>query len=407
MKLFLQFGHGMKSLTLRLAEKWGGAETSVILSPRDMSPGQLRRWSREFARAGVQRYFDPQCYSPGGRLKNLSEYPFWNARPDAGSGRRGPGIARQLEKIKECNDIAGTKAYILPCTLRDYDDDSWADRFVSDARETIDAGKKCMGDKPVYATLALPKGFLLQNENVIEPVLMEILTWETDGFYVIAEALDRQYLIDDPMWLSNVLHICAALKIAGKKIIFGYGNHQLLLLALLRVDALASGTWLNVRSFTNRFIGREGAKRKTTWIYYPEALSEYKLAFLDWAFNNGYLDSMKSKDKDFLNEGIQKLFHPGVQPSDTDFNETDAFRHYLCCLKHQIELLDRAGGYEEAFESYELLLTTAEREIERLEKAGIYAQSRSFRDVVDVNRAALTRLNAEHGFSLKMSWGSL
>ena len=127
---------------------------------------------------------------------------------------------------------------------------------------------------------------------------------------------------------------------------------------------------------------------------------------MDWAFNNGYLLSMKSKDKDFMDDSINKIFQATVSPSTTGFTETDAFKHYLCCLKHQIDILDKSN-YKEAYESYEMLLTTAEREIERLEKLGVYAQARSFKNFIDINRAAITHLNRSHGFALAMSWNSL
>jgi hypothetical protein len=61
-------------------------------------------------------------------------------------------------------------------------------------------------------------------------------------------------------------------------------------------------------------------------------------------------------------------------------------------------------SYHEALSSYEMLLRKAEFEIERLEKAGMFAQTRSFRDLIDVNRAAVQKLDQSMGFSLKMSW---
>jgi len=403
MDLYLQFGHGMKALTLDLSKKWNGA--SVILSPRDMTPSQLITWSKEFEKSSVRCYFDPQCYCPKSDQKRLVQYAYWDCNLNTNLQSNDTPIDRRIKAIKECNDTANTEAYILPCILNSYDAD-WAKRFVSQSRRFIDAAHKVMNDKPVFATLALPRDFLVQSEATIEPVLQDILDFDADGYYVIAEALDRKYLIDNPMWLSNVLHICAVLKIAGKQVIYGYGNHQLLPMALIRINAMASGTWQNVRSFTNRFIDIDEQKRKSTWVYYPESLSEYKLSFMDWAFNNGYLLSMKSKDKDFMDESINKIFQASVPPSATGFTETDAFKHYLCCLKHQIDLLDKSS-YKEAYESYEMLLTTAEREIERLEKVGVYAQARSFKNFIDINRAAITRLNQNHGFALGMSWNTL
>lgn len=403
MELFLQFGYGMKNLTIDLAKRWNGA--SVILSPRDMEPQQLVRWSEEFEKAGVNCYFDPQCYCPKSELKRLTKYSYWDCNLNTNLQSNITYVEQKLEYIKQYNSIAKTKAYILPCILSKYEE-MWEERFVLQQKRFIEAAHKIMKDKPIYATLALPSEFLIQNEKILEPFINEISTLNVDGFYIVAEALDKKYLIDSPMWLSNVFHLCATLKMAEKKVIYGYGNHQMLPLSLIKVDAMASGTWLNVRSFTNRFVDTDEQKRKSTWVYYPESLSEYKLSFLDWAYNTGYLTTMKSGDESFMDEHYNKLFQASVAPSTTNFNETDAFKHYLCCLRHQIKLLDK-GTYNESLESYNIILTTAEREIERLEKVAIYAQARSFKNFLDVNRAAVTQLDRSHGFAIKMSWGDL
>lgn len=403
MELFLQFGHGMKALTIDLAKKWNGA--SVILSPRDMTPQQLDIWSKDFEKNGVTCYFDPQCYCPKSQQKRLVQYEYWDNNLNTNLQSQYSSIDSKVLAIKRYNDIAKTKAYILPSILHDYDND-WERTFIFQSKRFIEAAKDIMTDKPIYVTLTLPKELLIQNDSIIEPFIQEVLEWDIDGYYIIAEALERKYLVDNPMWLSNILQLCATLKIEGKKVIYGYGNHQLLPLSLMKIDAMASGTWLNVRSFTNRFIDTDEQKRKRTWVYYPEALSEYKLSFMDWAFNHGYLSSMKSKDKDFLDENINKIFQSSAQPSATDFNETDAFKHYLCCLRHQTSLLDKPT-YKETLQSYEMMLNTAEREIERLEEGGVYAQARSFRDVIDVNRAAITQLDRSRGFALSMSWDYL
>lgn len=393
----------MKALTLDMAKKWGSA--TVILSPRDMSTTQLLKWCRDFQKANIACLFDPQCYCPKGDPKRLTEYSYWDANLNTNLQIGENTIEKQLRSIKEYNDIAETKAYILPCILNPYSED-WEKTFIFQTSRYIETAQGIMNNKPIYATLALPNGFLMQSEDTIEPVLQKILNFKVDGFYLIAEALDRKYLIDNPIWLSNVLSICAALKISGKKIIYGYGNHQMLPLALTKVDAIASGTWQNVRSFTNRFIEVDEQKRRSIWVYYPKALSEYKLSFLDWASNIGELESMKSEDKHFMDDSINKIFQSTIHPSATGFTETDAFKHYLICLKHQIELLNK-GSYNDTFNSYELMLTTAEREIERLEKVGVYAQGRSFKNFVDVNRAAISRLHKNHGFALGISWNSI
>ncbi len=403
MDLYLQFGHGMKSLTIDLAKRWG--EATVILSPRDMTETQLVSWCKEFEKNNVSRLFDPQCYCPKTEPKRLSKYSYWDNHLKTITQSNNTIVDSRILEIKKYNDIAGTIAYIIPNMLIEYDGD-WQKNWLRCSTSLVNSAKKIMNDKPRYMTLTFPKEFLTQSEDTIEPILQEILEWDVDGFYVIAEAFEKKYLIDNPLWLSNVLQICASLKLNNKKVIFGYGNHQMLPLSLTKVDAIASGTWMNVRSFTNRFIDAEGMKKRSTWVYYPVALSEYKLSFMDFAFSNDYLKTMKPTDEGFYNEYISKIYNSSAQPSATTFNETDAFKHYLICLKHQIEMLSESS-YKDTLAINEMILNTAEREIERLEKGGIYAQGRSFRDVVDVNRAAITKLDTSRGFSLNMSWNEL
>ena len=56
MELYLQFGYGMKSLTLNLSKLWNGVTT--ILSPRDMTYNQLKLWSKEFSKNNVKCLFE-------------------------------------------------------------------------------------------------------------------------------------------------------------------------------------------------------------------------------------------------------------------------------------------------------------------------------------------------------------
>lgn len=53
------------------------------------------------------------------------------------------------------------------------------------------------------------------------------------------------------------------------------------------------------------------------------------------------------------------------------------------------------------------MLENAMRRIEYMENHGVYAQARSFKDIVDVNRASLQRLNVVRGFQLKQEWKNL
>ncbi len=402
MELYLQFGHGMKSLAIELAKKWGGLTT--ILSPRDMSPNQMVNWCKDFKKNNVKCLFDPQCYFPKNTLKNLSQYEYWDKGMNTNLASMDPYEVSLIKKIKKYNEIAETTAFIVPNTMESYSE-NWKKSWISKSKKLNIAARNTVKDKPILATLTLPSNFLTQQENEIELLIQEITGWDVDGFYIIAEVPEKKYLVNNPLWLSNLFQICAALKIANKSVIFGYGNHQMLPLSLLKVDAIASGTWLNVRSFINRFSDNEEMKRKSTWIYYPQALSEYKLSFLDLAYSSGVIKEMQL-DNDFINEYSELIYKAKTLPSSTGLSETTAFKFYLCSLKKQIENLNQST-YEKALSANEVLLNTAERTIEHLEKRGMFAQTRSFRDIVDVNRSAIQMLDNSRGFTLSMSWNSL
>jgi hypothetical protein len=78
----------------------------------------------------------------------------------------------------------------------------------------------------------------------------------------------------------------------------------------------------------------------------------------------------------------------------------------LQTLKKQVALCSR-DTFKDTIAANEMLLNTAERRIEFLEKNGVYAQARSFKDIVDVNRSALQRLEKTRGFILEHSWAEL
>lgn len=402
MELYLQFGHGMKNLSIELSKKWGGLTT--ILSPRDMSPQQMLNWCKDFKKNNVKCLFDPQCYCPKSEQKNLIQYSYWDKNMRTNLGSMDTYEESIIKKIKAYNDIAETTAFIIPSILKPFSE-TWKSEWIRETKKINTAARKIVNDKPIWATITLPANFLIQKEDEVELLIQEILQWDVDGYYIIAESIEKKYLVDNPLWLSNVFQLCAALKLSNRTVIYGYGNHQMLPLSMFKVDAIASGTWLNVRSFTNRFIDTDEMKRKSTWIYYPQALSEYKISFIDLAYSTGALKDMQLSEE-FINEYSDLIFKTNTLPSATGLSETTAFKFYLCSLKKQIEGLNQPS-YNKTLLANEVLINTAQRTIEQLEKKGIFAQARSFRDVIDVNRAAMQVLNNTRGFTLDLSWDSL
>lgn len=401
MDLYLQFGYGMKKIAIDLSKDWGG--TTVILSPRDISPDQIKKWRKDFEKANVKTLFDPQCYFPKSQHKGLQKYEYIDSSLVT---KMETNTSREEEIVKSVlsyNEMAGCEEIIIPAVMLQYDE-QWMTRWKKHSTKWIVAAKKYVSNKMIYLTLALPDAFLLQREEEIEKLIAEIQKFDVEGYYIIAHPPKTQYLVDTPMWLSNLMQICAALKLCGKKVIMGYGNHQLLCLSATGIDAMATGTYLNVRRFSNKFQEDNSIQRKSVWYYYPAALSEYKIGFLDTAYNAKILRQMRpSKEMD---NGYVDLLFAGALPSSTSFNETMAFKHYLNCVRVQMKSVSKKT-FDETMTTHEVMLETALRRIEYLEKQGVYAQTRSFKDMVDVNRSALQRLNIIRGFQLKQEWDNL
>jgi hypothetical protein len=217
----------------------------------------------------------------------------------------------------------------------------------------------------------------------------------------------RDYLVEDPLWLANVLELCAGLRIAGKRVLAGYVNHELLCLGAAAVDAVGSGTWMNVRMFSpDRFQAtqEEETRRRATWYYSPTALSEFKAVFLDAAWQQGLLANLEAPTE-YSSPYAAPLF-AGVQPSSTGFGEREAFRHYLHCLRHQARQARRAT-FDETLAHHRQLLDSGEQLVTLLSSRGVLSQGRGFGEIFDVVRSALTMFEATRGPTLRRAWGRL
>ena len=405
MNFFLQFGHGMKQMSIDLAKKWG--EATVILSPRDIKPEQLAQWAPTFEKNNVHTLFDPQMYYPRSSNPNLMKYHFWNKHVTtmANNGSH-IEIEKIIDSVIKYNQDAQTVDVILPSPLIPYEGNisEWLERWTKISNEIISVANY-KGLKDCYYTIALPANILLNEESIIDDILYQIEKFDISGFYVICETPNRQYLVEEPLWLNNIAQLCAGLKLDGRKVIMGYGNHQMLCLSCTGIDALASGNFLNVRSFTNKFEKTDEIKRKTNWYYHPLALSEYKISFLDVAYSRKMLNTM-IPPKNMFNDYIAPIFNATLKPSDIYISETDLFKHYLHCLYVQCKELTKSS-FDETVNANELLLANAENRMSILEKNAIFAQTRSFRDLIDVSKSVLIRLQEKRGFALAQEWNEL
>lgn len=399
MDLYLQFGHGMKEHCKYLLSKWG--KGTVILSPRDLDPdkNQIIRFSHEFHTCNGGVLIDPQLYDPRANHHTLTKHNYWPSDYVTGLWTGGPALNSLLEEIYQLNNEAGTIGYIIPGLYCERVDDNWLA-----VQETIIASSSgIMKDKERYATLCL-SAESIRFEDQIETIINRTEEWDVDGYYIVADHPNNQYLVEDPVWLGNLLILSSGLKLQGKKVIVGYSSHQMLCLVTTNIDAIASGTWLNVRSFSlDKFHENEDndPSRRAKWYYCPQAMSEYKIPFLDLAYRSKILDQM-APDRLFASDTSDVLFS-GAQPSTVNYPEGASFRHYLTCLRYQC-IHSKRPTFRETVDAQIIMLETAERYIKNFQKHGVRGQDRDFFNLIDVNRAAITILEETRGFVLDREW---
>lgn len=396
MQLYLQFGHGMKKLSRDLLDAWRGG--GVFLSPRDLDQVQLEQVAKAAHKAGAEPLLDPQCYVHDADHHRLTGHDYWRKYQahSTGSLLTGTGCGEVLHELGELNRHLGLSRHIVPGLLANPVDRDW----LTLHEQLIGAARKQLGDA-LLATVAL-SAESVRDEEQIEAVVERAADWPVAGFYLVAEA--PGYLVDDPVWLANLLILASGLKLLGKEVLVGYGNHQLLCLAAANADVVASGNFLNVRAFSSgKFYmpAEDDISRRSVWYYCPQALSEYSPPFLDIAQRNGMLDLMKP-DPTLESTYSDGLF-AGPQPSSVGWREPLPFHHYLTCLRGQCEQV-AAKSFDSALQKQDELLDSAEQLNKRLKKEGVFAKQRDFTPIFDVNRSALITLQKTRGARLRREW---
>ena len=395
MQTYLQFGYGMIGHAEELLSS--GCAKGVILSPRDLEPGQLKKVSKSIADAGGEVLFDPQCFLRDSDHKRLVSHKFWQAYKDASTSQilGADGATKTLKELLTIDSEMGCEKHILPGVLAKPVSDAWFAFQESIVNEAV----KLFSKGNLFPTIALSVDSIA-NESELEAVIERASRWPVAGFYVTAQA--PEYLVENPNWLGNLLIFLAGLRLLKKEVLVGYCNHQMLCLAASNVDFIASGTWLNVRSFDpDKFYKpeEESKSRRALWYYCPQALSEFKLTFLDVAQRGGILQQMSPVPE---SPYAAPLFS-GAVPSAVNWGEQNAFRHYLCCLNQQV-VDARKANFEATINHQFAMLDSAEKFLKKLKMNGVLSQERDFSSMFDVNRSALTLLEKARGAQLRRNW---
>lgn len=398
MELTLQFGYGMMQHTQALLADWGGG--SVVLSPRDLDDTQVRRLSGQITNLGAEVLIDPQCYLHGSDHFRLVKHAYFQvfSANTTGALLGGAATADLLRELAALNVAAGAAQFIVPGRMAKPVDDDWfaLQEVVLDEAPFHFSGQR-------LATIALSAETVL-DEAQIEAVVDRSEAWKVNGYYVVAETPNSSYLVDDPRWVANLLSLLAGLHLQRRQVVLGYTNHQMLAAAATNVDAIAAGTWLNVRRFSpDRFMSPEDGDiaRRTTWYYAPQALSEFKIPFLDIAERTGVLPGL-APPAGYPHQHAGPLFGGG-QPSSVGWTEQQAFRHYLTSLRHQVQEVS-LGGFDATYDGLMKRLDDASALLGKLRRLGVFAGDRDFGAVVDATRSGLVQLQRTRGGRLRREW---
>ena len=401
MELHLQFGWGMMEHCRHLLSSWGGG--TAILSPRDLTDDQLTRLSSDMLDIdNVSVLLDPQFYLPYSDHERLCSHDFWPSDYDSGTFWQGQDLTNLLKRLLDLNTKLSTAHFILPGLLAPTINDDW----VETQRSVLEEAQALNQELPLLMTIAL-SGDAVRDDDQVATLIETSEKWQPDGYYLVFEHPKGQYLVDDATWLANLLDIVAGFRLRGRHVILGYCNHQMLISAITKVQAISSGTWMNVRSFPPdkfRTAYEEEIKQRATWYYCPQPLSEYKLPFLDIAQRFGFLAGL-APDVTIDGRYVTALF-AGSQPSTVGLTEQAAFRHYLHALRGQV-IAGVRPTFDETVKHHEQILDTAERLLTNLRTSGVRGQLRDFYEIIDVNRAALAAFQQQRGAIMNRKWSAL
>lgn len=391
MDFYIQMGHGMQTMSIELIKAWG--EGTIILSPVNIKPNRISSFSKQIISSGGEVLLDPQMYYPEKYHKNLEAYDYWLKKNDK---------TNLIQELLLLNEELNSSKVILPS----YTIDEYSEEWVEFQKNNIYTANEMGVTKPLYLTIAIGKE-LMKNTLELEKIVLFIEKMDIEGVYLVCEHPDKMYLVDEPLWFLNLMNLVTSIKRANKKTIVGYASHQMLFLASTKCDAIASGNFLNVRWFqSSRFetIEDKNPSRRSTWYYSPTVFSEFKLAFLDLAYQMGYLDVLQPPS--IMKSINSNMLFLGELPSSSGFTERNSHRHYLHCLYNQCKESQKES-FTETFNSLILQLGVAEKLLKGLGEQGIKGQDRDFTDLIDVTRGALIGHKKNFGFILEKIWHKL
>ncbi|KEK23347.1 hypothetical protein [Bacillus gaemokensis] len=389
-RFYLQQGHGMLALNREFVEK--NSEVGIILSPRNCKREQIEKHAKELHKRNAAVLFDPQFYQPRTERENILNYPYWNGISfetvsflQSGSRELCSGIIRYQVEELEVDEV------ILPGRYTNAVNEEWLEMQYS----IVNTAASMNLDELVYTTLALGPDVIGQKQ-VFDRIVNEVIQYPVDGVYIVLNT--PSYLVNDEIYIYNLLDGLLSLKLAGKKVLVGYANQQALIFAGVGVSGLATGNFRNVRKFNPETFDvplEDKKPQRATWYYDGQTLSEYRIPALALAYQRGLKGNFGP-----LSPYTKELLESS-NPTHIKWGEREAFRHYLTLMKQQWEQVNKKPVSQRIQEVIKLL-EEAEEKLNGLVENAFRPGERSFIKCFEPTLNAITALNADRGYELEL-----
>ncbi|PRX72993.1 hypothetical protein B0G52_10484 [Cohnella sp. SGD-V74] len=380
---YLQQGHGMLSMNKEFVEN--NPTAGVIMSPRNCTREQIERHSSELHERNVAVLFDPQFYQPRTERENILNYPYWNdlnfetvdfATRGATELCRGV-VTYQLEQLN-------VSEIILPGRFSNVVSEDWLDTQYAFA----DTASSMHTGRLIYSTVAIGPD-VVRDRNAFDRLLNEVVSYPVAGIYFIVQS-PRDFLVNDELFLYNILDGLLSIRLSNKKVLLGYANQQSLIYGTAGVTGFATGNFRNVRSFNpDTFdVQEQSDRQRATWYYDGNTLSEFRPQTLGLAYQRG-ISGRFGPVTEFSSSLIEAA-NPAIVP----WGEPLAFRHYLTVINRQWSEMLNVPGSQRL--NYVIgLIEHVGEQLAQLERDGVRLGDRSFKQIVELTLNALMSFKAD------------
>jgi hypothetical protein len=161
MDVYLQLGAGMMAHCEHLVGEWRGG--TVVLSPRDLKPEQLRRTANTIN--GLSRghvLLDPQFFLPHSDHEKLRSHAYWPEQYQTNVFWQGPELNDLLANLRDLNRSLASRDFILPRLLAAQVTEDW----LETERSVLAEAESLNVDLPLIATIALSTDACRDDEQI-------------------------------------------------------------------------------------------------------------------------------------------------------------------------------------------------------------------------------------------------